>query len=217
MGSGFTTFTAGNVLTASEVNNYLMEQSVMFFETTGARDSAITAPEAGMTAYINTGDANEGLYSYTGTTWNKGPGWNAPWGVLGFQTTTTPYGTTAAHNVYQDSGLTLSIPYVTNRYLRVTWQGNLYTPGGIQSIGFKFLRGTTTIQEGAIPGEAMAAGVSSAINTEAVIATTSTTTETFKVQIKAFTNNTQITDFASSPSTIRQFIVEDIGPSGAPN
>ena len=217
MGSGFTTFTAGNVLTASEMNNYLMEQSIMVFATTGARDSAITAPEAGMTAYINSGDSSEGLYSYTGTTWNKGPSWNAPWGVLGFQTTTTPFSTTAAHNVYQDSGLTLSIPYVTNRYLRVTWQGNLYTPGGIQAIGFKFLRGATTIQEGAIPGEAMATGVSSAINAEMVVATTSTTTETFKVQIKAFTNNTQISDFASSPSTLRQFIVEDIGPSGAPN
>ena len=217
MGQGFTTFTAGNVLTASEVNNYLMEQSIMVFATTGARDSAITAPEAGMTAYINSGDSSEGLYSYTGTTWNKGPSWNAPWGVLGFQTTTTPFSTTAAHNVYQDSGLTLSIPYVTNRYLRVTWQGNLYTPGGIQAIGFKFLRGATTIQEGAIPGEAMATGVSSAINAEMVVATTSTTTETFKVQIKAFTNNTQISDFASSPSTLRQFIVEDIGPSGAPN
>ena len=217
MGSGFTTFTAGNVLTASEVNNYLMEQSVMFFETTGARDSAITAPEAGMTAYINSGDSSEGLYSYTGTTWNKGPSWNAPWGVLGFQTTTTAFSTSATHTTYQDSGLTLSIPYVTNRYLRVTWQGNPYTPGGVQGIGFKFLRGATIIQEGAIPGEAMAAGVSSAFITEIIVATTSTTTETFKLQIKAWTNNTAVADFASSPATSRQFIVEDIGPSGAPN
>ena len=61
MGSGFTTFTAGNVLTASEVNNYLMEQSVMVFATTGARDSAITAPEDGMVCYV-TGD--DSLYQY---------------------------------------------------------------------------------------------------------------------------------------------------------
>ena len=48
MGSGFTTFTAGNVLTASEMNNYLMEQSVMSFATAAARASAVTAPETGM-------------------------------------------------------------------------------------------------------------------------------------------------------------------------
>ena len=47
MGSGFQTFTAGSVLTASEVNNYLMEQTVMSFATAAARASAVTAPETG--------------------------------------------------------------------------------------------------------------------------------------------------------------------------
>ena len=216
MGSGFTTFTAGNVLTASEMNNYLMEQSVMVFATTGARDSAITAPEAGMTAYINSGDSSEGLYSYTGTTWNKGPGWNAPWGVLGAQTSTTAFGTSATHTTFQDSGLTLSISYTTNRYLRVTWQGNVYTPGGVQGVSFKMLRGATAITEAVFPAESMSSTASHAVNAQAIVTTASTTTETFKIQIKAFTSNTQVTDFGSA-TTIRQFIVEDIGPSGAPN
>ncbi len=44
MGSGFKTFTAASVLTASDVNNYLMEQSVMSFVSSGARDVQITAP-----------------------------------------------------------------------------------------------------------------------------------------------------------------------------
>ena len=71
MGSGFTTFTAGNVLTASEVNNYLMEQSVMFFETTGARDSAITAPENGMLCYVT----GTGLYyTYVTSAWISSAG-----------------------------------------------------------------------------------------------------------------------------------------------
>lgn len=69
MGSGFKTFTAGSVLTASDVNNYLMEQSVMVFATTAARDAAITAPEAGMVCYINSDAATEGLYVYTGSAW----------------------------------------------------------------------------------------------------------------------------------------------------
>jgi hypothetical protein len=54
MGSGFKTFTA-TVLTASDVNNYLMEQTVMSFASTGARDVQITAPEEGMVAVL-TGD-----------------------------------------------------------------------------------------------------------------------------------------------------------------
>ena len=67
MGSGFKTFTA-SVLTASEVNNYLMEQSVMSFASTGARDATVTAPEIGMTAYI--GSAAPGrLMSYAGSAW----------------------------------------------------------------------------------------------------------------------------------------------------
>ena len=81
MGSGFTTFTAGNVLTASEVNNYLMEQSVMVFATTAARDSAVTAPEEGMVCFINSGDRTEGLYTYTAGAWREAriptPGFSA--------------------------------------------------------------------------------------------------------------------------------------------
>ena len=82
MGSGYKQFTA-TVLTAADVNDYLMEQTVMSFVSNGARDAAITAPEDGMVAYIGSNDANEGLYTYNGTSWRKGPGWNAPWGYVG--------------------------------------------------------------------------------------------------------------------------------------
>lgn len=80
MGSGFKTFTA-TVLTASDVNNYLMEQSIMSFASTGARDTQISSPEEGMTAYLNTGDRTEGLYTYTNSAWREAripvPGFSA--------------------------------------------------------------------------------------------------------------------------------------------
>lgn len=79
MGLGYKAFTA-TVLTAADVNGYLMKQSVMRFASTAARDAAITAPEDGMVAYVGSNDSNEGLYVYNGTNWRKGPGWNAPWG-----------------------------------------------------------------------------------------------------------------------------------------
>lgn len=53
-GAGKKTFTAGEVLTASDVNTYLMEQSVMVFGGTAARSSAIPTPSTGMTTYIGT-------------------------------------------------------------------------------------------------------------------------------------------------------------------
>jgi hypothetical protein len=68
MGSGFKTFTAGEVLTASDVNNYLMEQSVMTFGGSAARSSAIGTAnfEEGMTSFLTDTDK---LEVYNGTNW----------------------------------------------------------------------------------------------------------------------------------------------------
>jgi hypothetical protein len=68
-GAGKKTFTAGDVLTASEVNTYLMEQSVMVFADEAARTAAIPSPSEGMVTYINSGDRAEGLYTFTGGLW----------------------------------------------------------------------------------------------------------------------------------------------------
>lgn len=80
MGSGFKNFTAGAVLTASDVNNYLMEQSVMVFASAAARDAAVTAEE-GMVCFLDTGDRTEGLYTYTAGAWREAripvPGFSA--------------------------------------------------------------------------------------------------------------------------------------------
>ena len=42
-GAGYRLYTAGQVLTAAQVNTYLMEQSVMVFATSAARDAALTS------------------------------------------------------------------------------------------------------------------------------------------------------------------------------
>ena len=70
-GAGKKTFTAGEVLTASDVNTYLMEQSVMNFAGTAARSSAIPTPSTGMTTYIGTtGTASiPQIETYTGSQW----------------------------------------------------------------------------------------------------------------------------------------------------
>jgi hypothetical protein len=45
-------FTAGEVLAASDVNSFLMNQMVMTFAGTAARGSAIASPTEGMLTYL---------------------------------------------------------------------------------------------------------------------------------------------------------------------
>ena len=63
----FKTFATGEKLTSSDVNSYLMQQTVMYFASSTARGSAITSPVEGMVAYLE--DSN------TYTFWN-GSAWN---------------------------------------------------------------------------------------------------------------------------------------------
>lgn len=64
-GLGFKTFNTGDVLTASEVNGYLM-QGILVFANTTARDAAITSPQEGQFAYTKD---NNSLWYYTGSAW----------------------------------------------------------------------------------------------------------------------------------------------------
>jgi len=59
-------FQNGFPLNASELNNYLMNQSVMVFATATARDTDLTAPLEGMIVWLQ--DSNKFVY-YTGTAW----------------------------------------------------------------------------------------------------------------------------------------------------
>jgi hypothetical protein len=51
-GLGRKTFVAGDVLLAQELNDYLMDQSVMNFGGSAARSSAIPTPTSGMVSYL---------------------------------------------------------------------------------------------------------------------------------------------------------------------
>lgn len=66
-GTGYKLFGSGNILRASEVNGYLMNQSVMVFASSGARGSALTAPGDGQASYLTD---NKVLQVYkAGTGW----------------------------------------------------------------------------------------------------------------------------------------------------
>ena len=207
MGSGFKNFTA-SVLTASDVNNYLMEQTVMSFASTGARDVAVTAPEDGMVAYIRSNDSSEGLYTYNGTSWRKGPGWNAPWGVQlwASDTVNTRDFTTAA----VITNITGSVNVVANRYYRCAFTCRFLntTVGAVN---------TFNIRQG---GSSIFAGIANnysnindqSISVVAIHKATSTATVTFDVTGAAGSGTLKI--YGGNSTT--QLVVEDIGPHGAP-
>jgi hypothetical protein len=64
-GLGFKTFATGDVLSAADVNGYLM-QGVLVFASAAARNAAITSPQEGQFAF--TKDTN-GLWYYDGAAW----------------------------------------------------------------------------------------------------------------------------------------------------
>ena len=70
MANGFKVFSTGEVLTAADVNDYLMEQSIGIFADSSARDSQISSPIEGQFAYLSSGlsggaAATSGAFSST--------------------------------------------------------------------------------------------------------------------------------------------------------
>jgi len=61
-------FVSGTPALASDINTYLMNQSVMVFTNSAARDAALTAPSAGMFAYLEDVDH---YTIYEGAAWVK--------------------------------------------------------------------------------------------------------------------------------------------------
>jgi hypothetical protein len=62
----YTTFVAGTEALASDINTYLMNQTVMVFANAAARDAALTSPTEGMVTYQ---EGSNHLTVYTGTEW----------------------------------------------------------------------------------------------------------------------------------------------------
>jgi hypothetical protein len=62
---GFKDFTTGEVLTAGDVDGYLM-QGIWVFASAAARDAAVTSPQEGNACYLKDTDV---IQIYTGSTW----------------------------------------------------------------------------------------------------------------------------------------------------
>ena len=121
-GLGAKLFSSNTVLTAAEVNGYLMDQAIMRFASTAARDAAFggagepTLAE-GMTCYLD--DTNV-LQSYTGSAWVSVADSTSP-RILQLLTATTNTQATFTSNTPATTGLTATItPKSTSSKIVVT-------------------------------------------------------------------------------------------------
>jgi hypothetical protein len=64
--AGYRTFSAGEVLTAANVQTFLQDQVIAVFANATARDAAITSPAEGQHCFLKDTDA---LQYYTGSAW----------------------------------------------------------------------------------------------------------------------------------------------------
>jgi len=98
-GLGFKDFTTGEVLTAADVDGYLM-QGIWVFANATARDAAVTSPQEGNSCYLKDTDV---IQVYSGSSWVVKSGGSSPLTTKGdlytYSTTDTRLGVGANDTV----------------------------------------------------------------------------------------------------------------------
>jgi hypothetical protein len=201
----FKTFTAGAVLTASDVNTYLAKQAVVVCTSTTRPSS----PPEGMTIYETDTDK---MLTYTTATTGWVPPWNLPWGVQ--YAAAVSSSTSLATNTETDvTGLTaITWTAVANRRYRTTVTIPIYQQLTTTSTTTA-LKITDT--SNVVKGQANWSGLPVGDFNFAVVAY-ETGLVAGSVTRKARMITTAGTGSVAGASVSLIAIVEDLGPSGAP-
>jgi hypothetical protein len=155
-GLGFKDFVTGEVLTAADVDGYLM-QGIWVFDDATARDAAVTSPQEGNACYLK--DTNE-ILTYSGSVWVAVGGGASPLTTKGdlytYSTTDTRLAVGANNSVLiADSaeatglkyggGWTTYTPTLTNCTLgNGTVTAKYRQIGKMVNVYFNFLLGSTS-------------------------------------------------------------------------
>jgi len=210
---GYKKWNTNDVLTATDLNGYVGSQVVYQFATTAARDAGITGANLvdGMICYVKSGDSSEGLYAYNGTNWTKGPGWNAPWGVRSVKTDTSDRVRTTTLTELA-TGLRTTVTFTDNRYLKFTLIASLSEAsagGGFIAEVWNTTGTATKVARIAACNET----VDSNYQVGASWIGTSADGAVYTIYMQGITHSVNV---LGSTVQATKFIVEDIGPSGAP-
>ena len=150
--AGRKNFVAGEILTAADVNSFLMDQSVMVFDDSAARGSAIPTPSEGMVTYRKDLGGAAGLEVYDGA------GFAPVSGILQVVSATksNTFSTSLAPGNFSDvTGLeaTITPTSTSSKILVLASFVGASNGGGIQgSSAFRFMRDSTAIGIGDADG-----------------------------------------------------------------
>lgn len=196
------TFTAGSVLTASQMNQ--VAKQVVVTCTSGTRPSS---PPEGMTIYETDTDK---LLAYTTSTTGWVPPWNMPWGTLAAISTTTAT-TSIGTSLTLLGGLTSTLTPTANRRLKISWLANMSTADtAARAKAVALTDGSgTQLQSWYVSTDANLSYTGQGVHY--MNSTGSSMTWQVRANISA---NTCATNFTSTSPGI--LVVEDIGPNGAP-
>jgi hypothetical protein len=143
-------FTNGSVLNASEINENLMNQSVMVFSNSTARAAALTAPVEGMLTWLQ--DTNK-YENYNGSAW-VALGGSGVLQVKSVAKLDTQVSASIASGATVDiTGLSVSITPTSssNKVLLIAQVNGVVTTNGLY-VGFELVRDSTKIGAGTNEG-----------------------------------------------------------------
>lgn len=211
----YKTFTAGAVLTASDVNTYLARQAVVVCTSTTRPSS----PPEGMTIYETDTDR---MLVYTSATTGWVPPWNKPWGVVtatsggtsgyGYVKLTGSAQTGIGSSATDVTNATVTFTAVANRLYRITAQADLI--GSTLSVGQLQVVIDGTASASALQPVTGSSGAWQDRSPSITYATTLTAgSRTVKLAASVQSGSLTVNHATATPTTL---IVEDAGPAGAP-
>jgi len=141
--AGRKVFTSGEILTAADVNSFLMDQSVMVFADSSARSSAIPSPSEGMVTYLK--DTNL-VEAYTGAAFEAV---SQP-GILQVVQGTTTTSATTTSTTYSDTNLSATItPSSATSKVLIFVSQQVGSGGSLQAgqrVGLRIVRDASVIE-----------------------------------------------------------------------
>jgi hypothetical protein len=183
------------------------------FASDAARSAAITVPTAGMVSAITAASALNGLEVYNGTNWSKS--WSMPWGQVGVSKITSP---ATASSAKANTGLTITTGTIPpNRILKHTVTGMVFFNSINDMCRISIVTGssggTDLMEADFSPFGTVNAYTVSFSYYETTASTAALTRRVTQERVNGTSSTIQFFCDATRPAT---YIIEDIGPSGAP-